>query len=215
MANSAMPAAPTAITPAQQLNARFTTIYTQFQPSITRLVQRQVRGGNIHLAEDLTADAFYRAWLDLHNCQAETDGQMYNWLATLARRTVGQYYRTKKNTAEVPADTGSWQFANRQMDTSAGYFTPAATGFRTARITTRPGDSDPDPDEALRRVRATPKRAATAGALPSVGFPTVAPVRSAHGPQEDPCGMCGNWSCTCTPWPGASAAATQCPAVAR
>lgn len=141
------------ITPARQLNERFAAIYTQFQPAITRLVTREVRGGNPHLAEDLTADVFYRAWLDLHKCRAESDGQMYNWLATLARRTVGQHYRTKKNTAEVPVDTGTWQYANRAMDTSAGYYTPAATGFRTAVINQRPGDSDPDMDEAVRRVR--------------------------------------------------------------
>lgn len=154
MANSAMPAAPSAMTPSQQLNERFATIYAQFQPRIIRLVQREVRGGNIHLAEDLTADAFYRAWLDLHKCQAESDGQMYNWLAALARNTVSRHYRVKKNTAEVPADTGHWSFANREMENGpAGTYTPASTGFRTATITPRPGDSDPDMDEALRRVR--------------------------------------------------------------
>ncbi|MEU8855728.1 sigma factor [Streptomyces sp. NPDC048556] len=154
MANSAMPAALPAMTPAQQLNERFANIYTQFQPRIVSLVQREVRGGNIHLAEDLTADAFYRAWLDFHKCEADSDAQLYNWLATLARRTVIAYYRAKKNTAETPADTGSWQYANREMDTGpAGTYTPAATGFRTATIS-HPGDSDPDPNEALRRVRA-------------------------------------------------------------
>lgn len=129
----AMPAARRG-TPAEQLNERFTAIYTQFQPRITRLVLNEVRGGNLALAEDLTADAFYRAWLDLHKCKAQSDGQMYNWLATLARRTIGQYYRTKKNTAEVPVDTGTWQYTNRQMDPAAGYYTPAPTGFRTAAI---------------------------------------------------------------------------------
>lgn len=136
MANSAMPAASSAITPAQQLNERFTAIYTQFQPHITRLVLHEVRGGNLHLAEDLTADAFYRAWLDLHKCRATTDGQIYNWLATLARRTVTEHYRWKKNTAETPVDTGHWSFANREMEPGAGYYTPAATGFRTAAIET-------------------------------------------------------------------------------
>jgi DNA-directed RNA polymerase specialized sigma24 family protein len=136
MADLAMPAASSAITPAQQLNERFTAIYAHFQPHITRLVLREVRDGNTHLAEDLTADAFYRAWLDLHKCHATTDGQMYNWLAALARRTVGQHYRTKKNTAEVPADTGHWSFSNREMEPGAGYYTPAANGFRTAAIET-------------------------------------------------------------------------------
>ncbi|MGW0933638.1 RNA polymerase sigma factor [Streptomyces sp. NPDC002666] len=152
MANSAMPAATTAMTPAQQLNERFATIYATHQPRITQLILREVRGGNTHLAEDLTADAFYRAWLDLHKCQADTDAQMYGWLSTLARRTVLAHYRAKKNTAEVPADTGSWQYANREMNSGpAGTYTPAATGFRTAALAN--GDSDTDMDEALRRAR--------------------------------------------------------------
>jgi DNA-directed RNA polymerase specialized sigma24 family protein len=153
MAHVAMPAGVPAITPAQQLNERFTAIYTQFQPRITRLVQHEIRNGNPHLAEDLTADAFYRAWLDLHKCRATTDAQMYGWLAALARRTVMAHYRTKKNTAETPVDTGHWSYANRDMEPGAGYYTPAPTGFRTATITPRPGDSDPDMDEALRRAR--------------------------------------------------------------
>jgi len=152
MTDLAMPAARRG-TPAQQLNERFAAIYAQFQPRITQLVLREVRGGNTHLADDLTADAFFRAWLDFHKCTATSDGQLYNWLATLARRTVGHHYRTKKNTAEIPADTGSWQYDNRKMNRTGGYYTPAATGFRTAAIASAPGDSDPDMDEALRRVR--------------------------------------------------------------
>ncbi|MFF9688966.1 RNA polymerase sigma factor [Streptomyces sp. NPDC014623] len=155
MANSAMPAAQSAMAPAQQLNERFATIYAQFQPRIVSLVQREVRGGNTHLAEDLAADAFYRAWLDLHKCQATTDAQTYSWLATLARRTVIAHYRAKKNTAEIPADTGSWQYANREMGSGpAGTYIPAVTGFRTAALTGA-SDSDPDMDEPLRRARQT------------------------------------------------------------
>ncbi|HEY9414228.1 MAG TPA: sigma factor [Pseudonocardia sp.] len=131
MADLSMPAVRRG-TPAQQLNERFTAVYTQFQPRIARLVLGQVRDGNHALAEDLTADAFYRAWIDLHKCKATSDGQMYSWLATLARRTVTEHYRWKKNTAEIPADTGHWTFANREMEPSAGYYTPAPTGFRTA-----------------------------------------------------------------------------------
>lgn len=134
MADLAMPAHRRG-TPAEQLNERFTAIYAQFQPRITRLVLGQVRDGNHALAEDLTADAFYRAWIDLHKCRATSDGQMYNWLATLARRTVTEHYRWKKNTAETPADTGHWTFANRDMEPGAGYYTPAPTGFRTAALT--------------------------------------------------------------------------------
>lgn len=130
MADIAMPAG----TPAQQLNDRFAAIYATHQPRLTALVRREVRGGDVHLAEDLTADAFYRAWLDLHKCRATTDAQTFAWLAVIARRTVGQHYRLKKHTSEVPTDTGHWSVSNRTMEATGGYYTPAATGFRTARL---------------------------------------------------------------------------------
>ena len=122
-------------TPAEQLNERFTAIYTQHQPRIARLIRREVRLGATDLADDLTADTFIRAWLDLHKCRATTDAQMYGWLATIARRTVGQHYRVKKNTSEVPVDTGHWSFANSNLSPAAsGALEPVRTGFRTATI---------------------------------------------------------------------------------
>jgi DNA-directed RNA polymerase specialized sigma24 family protein len=149
-----MPAATPAMTPAQQLNAQFTTLYAQHRQRLTALVRREVRLGDIDIADDLTADAFYRAWLDLHKCEATTDSEQFAWLATIARRIVGHHYRAKKNTAEIPADIGHWTYSNRAMDHGpGGTYTPAATGFRTARIANS-GDSDPDMNEALRRVRA-------------------------------------------------------------
>jgi len=122
-------------TPAEQLNERFTRIYTQHQTRITRLVQAEVRDGNHALAEDLTADTFFRAWLDLHKCRATTDGQMYNWLAALARRTVMAHYRVKKNTAETATDTTHWTFTNTNLTpATSGAYEPVRTGFRTATI---------------------------------------------------------------------------------
>lgn len=125
---------PRAISPSRQLNERFTALYATNQARITALVRREVRGGDQHLAEDLTADAFFRAWLDLHKCRATTDAQTFAWLAVIARRTVGQHYRVKKNSIEVPTDTGHWSIANREMEAAAGYYTPAVTGFRTAQV---------------------------------------------------------------------------------
>ncbi|MGW1000763.1 RNA polymerase sigma factor [Streptomyces sp. NPDC002520] len=130
-------------TPAEQLNERFAAIYARHQPRIARLVAREVRLGALDLAEDLTADTFFRAWLDLHKCRATTDAQMYGWLATIARRTVTEHYRWKKNTSEVPTDTGHWRFTNRELAPAGAYTVPV-----------RPGASDSDMNEALRRVRA-------------------------------------------------------------
>ncbi|MFJ2631083.1 RNA polymerase sigma factor [Streptomyces sp. NPDC087422] len=166
MANSAMPAG----TPAQQLNARFTAIYAMHSERITSLVRREVRAADRDLAEDLAADAFFRAWLDLHKCNATTDAQMFAWLAVVARRTVGQHYRIKKNTMERPVDIRDFKYANRDLAPVGGCYAPLCNGFRAASWDDGPaipklpipaprgpvdhgGDSDPDMDEALRRVR--------------------------------------------------------------
>lgn len=157
MANSAMPAATAAMTPAQQLNERFATLYTAYLPRITALVSSRIYSADDkHLTDDLTAEAFTQVWLHLHKCEATTDAQTFSWVATIARRTVAGHFRLKKNTMERAADLGDWQYANRPMDQAAGYYTPAEGGFRTAAIGN--GDSDPDMDEALRRARQAVKR---------------------------------------------------------
>lgn len=138
-----MIAAPSAITPAQELNEKFTRLYTQFQPRITRLVLGEVRDGNHALAQDLTQDAFYRAWLGLHKCRATTDGQTYAWLAAIARRAVAEHFRLKKNTSEIPADTTHWRYANRELVPAGAY----------ATLAHHTGGSGPDMGEAFRRVR--------------------------------------------------------------
>lgn len=123
------------MTPAQQLNEQFEDIYRTHHARLAGVVRREVRHGDLRIADDLTADAFMQAWLNLHKCRATSDAQVFAWLATIARRTVGQHYRAKKNTCEVPADTGHWSYANKAMETGpAGCYTPAATGFRTVQI---------------------------------------------------------------------------------
>jgi DNA-directed RNA polymerase specialized sigma24 family protein len=122
-------------TPAQQLNERFTAIYTQHQPRITQLVRNQVRSGATDLADDLTADTFVAAWLSLHQCKATTDAQMYGWLAAIARRRIADHYRLARNTRETPMDTGHWSFTNTNLSPApSGAYEPIRTGFRTATI---------------------------------------------------------------------------------
>ncbi|MFE0142201.1 RNA polymerase sigma factor [[Kitasatospora] papulosa] len=153
MAEFAMPAANPATPPAQQLNERFATIYAAYLPRITALVGSRIfNAEDKHLTDDLTAEAFTQVWLHLHKCEATTDAKTFSWVATIARRTVAHHFRTKKNLMERPTDLGDWQYANRPLDQAAGYYTPAAGGFRTAALGNS-GDSDPDMDEALRRAR--------------------------------------------------------------
>ncbi|TKA11770.1 RNA polymerase sigma factor [Actinacidiphila oryziradicis] len=121
-------------TPAQALNERFASIYATHQARIAEVVRSRVFNGDRDLADDLTAETFVQVWLSLHKCNATTDGRLFSWMATIARRTVADHYRKASNTREIPADTGDWQYANRDLETAGGYYTPAATGFRTARL---------------------------------------------------------------------------------
>ncbi|MFJ3140950.1 RNA polymerase sigma factor [Streptomyces halstedii] len=155
MANRAMPAATTATAPAT-LNEQFTAAYAQYRPMVrnTILARLSLYGSpDVHLAEDLTQNtflAFYRQGDRL--TQVRNIGGL---LRVMARQSVGHHYRLMRNQFEKPTDTGSWQYANREMGpTAAGYCTPTAGDFRAPTLADN-GDSDPDMDEALRRVRQT------------------------------------------------------------
>ncbi|MEU1772632.1 sigma factor [Streptomyces sp. NPDC019922] len=153
MTNLSMATATGDTTPSATLNERFATIYAAYLPRITALVGSRIfNAEDKHLTDDLTAEAFTQVWLHLHKCEATTDAKTFSWVATIARRTVAHHFRTKKNLMERPTDLGDWQYANRPLDQAAGYYTPAAGGFRTAALGNS-GGSDPDMDEALRRAR--------------------------------------------------------------
>ena len=141
------------ITPAEQLNERFTTTYTRYLPMVRATIAVRLDASDKHLVDDLAQNtflAFYR-YLDRLD-----DGRDFGGLLrVMARQSIGKHFGVMRNTREKPADTGHWTFANREMEPGAGYYTPAATGFRTAALPDRPGDSDPDMDEALRRARKT------------------------------------------------------------
>ena len=144
MANSAMPAASSAITPAQQLNERFTATYTRYLPMVHATISSRLNSSDKHLVDDLTQNTF----LAFYRCLDRIDdGRDFGGLLrVMARQSISHHFRAMRNTRERPTDMGHWTFANRET---------AATGFRTASIASRPGDSDPDMDEALRRVRQT------------------------------------------------------------
>lgn len=130
-----MPAGTPATTPTQQLSERFATIYATHQATITAYLVAQVRSGDRHLAEDLASETFTRAWVSLHQVRGQDDTQLLRWLRTIARHAAIDHYRRARNTREVPTDTGHWSYTNREMEPAAGgYYTPAATGFRTAQF---------------------------------------------------------------------------------
>lgn len=166
------------ITPAEQLNELFATTYRQYRPMVRNTILGRLGlygTADTHLAEDLTQNTFLAFYQRLHNTTAVHNAG--GLLRVMARQSVGHHYRAMRNRYEQPADTGHWTFANRELGaTAAGYYTPAATGFRTAtwsdddnkpvipripgprtpQAAAYPGDSDPNPDEALRRVQGRP-----------------------------------------------------------
>lgn len=140
------------ITPAEQLNERFTAAYTQYLTMVRATISGRLDASDKHLVDDLAQNTFLAFYRYLHRLDDSRD--FGGLLRVMARQSISHHFRLMRNTREQPVDVGSWQYADREMgDTGAGYYTPAATGFRTAAPTPRPGDSDPDMDEALRRAR--------------------------------------------------------------
>lgn len=142
MANSAMPAAPPAITPTT--DELFTAAYIQYAPMVRRIILSKLARADYDLADDLTQNTFlmlfrYRNRLDLNR----DPGGLLN---VMAKQSVSHHFRAMRHTHEVPSDTGHWRFANRAFVSSAG--------GTLKPLDTAPGDSDPDMDEALRRTRA-------------------------------------------------------------
>ncbi len=141
-----------AITPAEQLNERFTAAYAQYLPMVRATIHNRLHASDTHLVDDLAQNtflAFYR-----YLSRLDTSRDFGGLLRVMARQSISHHFRVMRHTHERPVDVGSWQYADREMSgTGAGYYTPATTGFRTAAITSRPGDSDPDMNEALRCVR--------------------------------------------------------------
>ena len=65
---------------------------------------------NHHLAEDITSEAFLRAWKNLHRFTWQATG-FPGWVATIARNLVADHYKSSHHQRSRPTDTGDdlWQ----------------------------------------------------------------------------------------------------------
>ncbi|MFI0932934.1 RNA polymerase sigma factor [Streptomyces sp. NPDC021019] len=121
-----MPAATTAISPIDL----FTAAYHQYRPMVRNTILgrlTQYGAPDTHLAEDLTQNTFLA--LLRYGDRITEVRNIGGLLRVMARQSVSHHYRLKRNQCEKPADTGSWQYANRNLGpTAAGYYTTAATG---------------------------------------------------------------------------------------
>ncbi|MDX3582981.1 sigma factor [Streptomyces europaeiscabiei] len=132
MADLAMPAARRG-TPAEQLNERFTAAYSQYLPMVRATISRRLDASDKHLVDDLAQNTFLAFYSYLSRLDASRD--FGGLLRVMARQSISHHFRIMRHTHERPVDVGSWQYADREMGgTGAGYYIPAAAGFRTARI---------------------------------------------------------------------------------
>ena len=131
MANSAMPAGPPAINPST--DELFTAVYREYAPMVRWTIVNKLDGRNLDLADDLTQETFLR--LFRYRDRIDFGPRVAGLLKVMAKQSIGHHYRLMRNTREVPTDTGHWSTANREMEPArGGYYTPAATGFRTAQF---------------------------------------------------------------------------------
>lgn len=74
-------------------------IYEQFHFKILRYINSQVNDYN--LAEDLCSDVFLKVYekLDTYN---KSKAQFSTWIFTITRNRLIDYYRTRKQTIEIP-----------------------------------------------------------------------------------------------------------------
>ncbi|MGW3651873.1 RNA polymerase sigma factor [Streptomyces sp. NPDC000878] len=124
-------------TPAQQLNDQFAAAYREYRSMVRNTIigrLSQYGRADVHLAEDLTQNTFLALYRYGDRIQYGNP-RLAGLLRVMARQSIGHHYRLLRNQHEKPADTGHWQYSNREMGaTAAGYYTPATTGFRTAAI---------------------------------------------------------------------------------
>ncbi|MFI0897087.1 RNA polymerase sigma factor [Streptomyces sp. NPDC020983] len=132
-----------ALTPAPSVDDVFTAVYAQYRNMVRWTILDKLGGRDPQLADDLTQETFLKLYR-LRD-RIEFGPRISGLLRLMARQSVGRYYSVLRNTREVPADTGHWAYANRAL-------APAAGGT-LKYVTAHDGDSDPDMDEALRRLR--------------------------------------------------------------
>lgn len=120
-------------TATQTSDELFTAAYAQYRGMVRQTIVNKLGGRDLDLADDLTQDTFLR--LFQYRERVDFGPRVGGLLKVMARQSIGHHYRVMRNTREVPTDTGHWSCSNRAMEPGAGgYYTPAATGFRTAQI---------------------------------------------------------------------------------
>lgn len=98
----------------------FAQLWTLYRTDIQGWVY--ARTHNHHLAEDITSEAFLRAWKNIDRFTWQSAG-FPGWVATIARNLVADYYKSAHYQRTWPTDTADdlWQYpdADRRNNPAA------------------------------------------------------------------------------------------------
>lgn len=74
------------------------SIYTEYREKVMRYMLKKVQ--NPHDSEDLTSEVFLKIFKKLESFD-ESKASLSTWIYTVARNTVIDYYRTRRDTSEL------------------------------------------------------------------------------------------------------------------
>jgi DNA-directed RNA polymerase specialized sigma24 family protein len=121
--------------PTSTPEAVFTALHQTYRARVENYIVTRLPRPDRQLAEDLATECFLSLWRTYLEPGRTINDRPFGLLATIAARRVYDHYRLARNTREVAADTGDWEFSNREMTTGpAGTYTAAPSGFRTATL---------------------------------------------------------------------------------
>ena len=87
----------------QEQRAHLASLASTYQPLVRRVVARNLRPADAHLADDLAQDVWLTAWQYL--LRGNTITRPAGLLSTMARRRVVDHYRSARVRREVLTDT--------------------------------------------------------------------------------------------------------------
>lgn len=103
---------------------------------VAAILSRTYRRTDYHLVQDLTQDTWVAAWKGLHTLRA-SDDRAFGWLATIARREVGAYFRRARATREAAVDF-STEAGERRLPMSPAAEDEAIAVMRLVRMLEEP-----------------------------------------------------------------------------
>ncbi len=87
-------------------------VYIEYKDRVMRYLLKKVQ--NLHDAEDLTSEVFLKAFKKLESFD-ESKASFSTWIYTVARNTVIDYYRTRKDSTELDENLTVSEYADTSL----------------------------------------------------------------------------------------------------